>query len=239
MAHDEEESATALATLLLVMSVHQQKSPASLEGLCGDPKDLTALELGEAIRDETTGLVTYTVERLYKQLCEILNISPSQQEQESFSLQTFAHWTAMAARNGVGGATSSPFGSYYSGLIRSAGGRGTLQHQILAGRVSQALGGMTREVNARVEEQSRVAFSGIFPLAARINHACVYPTAHIESEAFTSAHVQVVASQNIAVGQEITISYLSPHYGNGIKRRKALKERYLFECYCDICKSGG
>ncbi|KAI0648097.1 SET domain-containing protein [Trametes meyenii] len=77
---------------------------------------------------------------------------------------------------------------------------------------------------------------GVFPLASRLfNHSCV-PNAACKYVIKPSEPVtmQIVALQDIAPGEEITIPYLDPALPYQI-RREALDANYGFACKCRLC----
>lgn len=75
---------------------------------------------------------------------------------------------------------------------------------------------------------------GVFPLAARMNHACV-PNAH-NSWHPERQELRVYSVNDIEAGQEITISYLRS-YLPCKKRRKKLRQAFAFECNCATCSA--
>jgi hypothetical protein len=72
-----------------------------------------------------------------------------------------------------------------------------------------------------------------FEMIARINHACV-PNAQAN---FNSALRQftVHAVQDIAVSEEVTISYLDNQLASREVRQKLLKQSHDFVCRCPVC----
>ncbi|KAI0670829.1 SET domain-containing protein [Trametes maxima] len=77
---------------------------------------------------------------------------------------------------------------------------------------------------------------GVFPLASRsFNHSCV-PNAACKYVIKPSEPVmmQIVALQDIALGEEVTIPYLDPALPYQI-RREALEANYGFACQCQLC----
>lgn len=78
--------------------------------------------------------------------------------------------------------------------------------------------------------------SALFSLFSKMNHACRKNTANVDCEA---ASVQVVASQAIACGEEITTTYRFDESGCPsaaaayIVRKRAL-DQYLFRCVCNV-----
>jgi len=87
-----------------------------------------------------------------------------------------------------------------------------------------------------MDRQLAPTLVGIFPLTARINHSCD-PTAQLQSRAFSDCHVDVVALQDLAAGQEITISYLDrKQFRSRHQRRRELQSKYLFTCDCRLCR---
>lgn len=83
----------------------------------------------------------------------------------------------------------------------------------------------------RMESNTETGTSGIFPLAARINHSCS-PNA---SQAWNSRinSLTVHAIRDISIGEEITISYVSSTLDRH-QRQSALKG-YGFVCGCPAC----
>ncbi|TGJ80851.1 hypothetical protein E0Z10_g7920 [Xylaria hypoxylon] len=71
----------------------------------------------------------------------------------------------------------------------------------------------------------------LYPEVARINHACK-PNAFVRFSA-TSFDVKVVASRDIEIGEEITISYIPMNHPRE-KRQRDLR-RWGFQCKCSLC----
>jgi SET domain len=214
-----------------------------LDGLCGESSDVTALELGVAHRDdEHTGLVSYSLEAVYSYLVKIWSVS--MEEKMTFTLEFFMRLAASAARNGFGIRTQSPFKPYYAALLRTCvGGRGSEQHEELKGRVARALGshdgnlerGMDRNIEAKVCPE----IVALFPLTARINHACGSAAkAEVRSQEFVDHHIDLVALQDIVVGEEVTISYIHSGRKSRERRQRELRAKYLFQCDCQCCRTG-
>jgi SET and MYND domain-containing protein len=88
---------------------------------------------------------------------------------------------------------------------------------------------MDRDIEALVAPE----ISGFFPLTAYCNHSC-QPNAHIQSQEFADAHIDIVAIEDIVPGQEVFISYIG-RTSNKFRRQKELRARYLFHCECERC----
>lgn len=254
-ANDEEENADAvvvqpaipLAIRMFATLLHQYRTVGAkeslLDGLCGEASDVTALELGVLSVDvENNRADCYSLEPVYTHLLQIWCVSL--EEQKKFSLEFFMTLTANAARNGFGIRTQSPFKPYYAALLRTCvGGRGSDQHEELKGRVARALGsedgnlerGMDRKVEAKVCPE----IVALYPLTARINHACGSAAkAEVRSQEFVDHHIDVVALRDIECGDEITISYIHSGRKSGVRRRRELLAKYLFHCDCQSCRTG-
>ena len=246
---DDVQPAVLLAVRMFVSHLHgcrtcgnNNPSTNLLAGLCGEASNVRALELGLSIREDD-GHVHYTLSPVYRCLVHTLGLTTTEQR-GTFTLDYFTQLVAVAARNGVGLLTASPFQSYYAALVRSVGGRGTSRHAEMRQTVAQALGektsfsrGMDRAVDDRVTPQ----VVAVFPLTARINHSC-RPNAEIRSQQFTDARIDVCAIQDIEAGQEISISYIGtgPSSAGGRqgrrRRQTELQQKYLFVCDCPRCK---
>ena len=75
----------------------------------------------------------------------------------------------------------------------------------------------------------------MFPLASGLNHSCA-PNCEV---AFAEDNaVFVVATRDVALGEELTISYVDAS-GADDERREELRETYGFECACVRCERGG
>jgi hypothetical protein len=71
----------------------------------------------------------------------------------------------------------------------------------------------------------------IFPLVARLNHACRPNAQHAWNEA---QGIEVVhAVRDIQEGEELTLSYLAG--GPSKERKTSLKEYFGFDCTCEAC----
>jgi hypothetical protein len=77
--------------------------------------------------------------------------------------------------------------------------------------------------------------AAVFPLASGLNHSCA-PNCEV---AFAEDNaVFVVATRDVALGEELTISYVDAS-GADDERREELRETYGFECACARCERGG
>ncbi|KAF8309730.1 SET domain-containing protein [Clavulina sp. PMI_390] len=77
----------------------------------------------------------------------------------------------------------------------------------------------------------------VSPLAALINHSCA-PNAVVvfpSRPTATPAPLKVVALRDLQPGEQILNSYVDVTM-SGWKRRKELKETYLFDCACELCQ---
>ncbi|GKY99456.1 hypothetical protein MPSEU_000900100 [Mayamaea pseudoterrestris] len=209
-----------------------------LQGLCGDANDVIALEIGDF--DPLSS--TYSLHTLHASLVNAYTMVPS--EVAVLSLDHLHKHASMAARNGVGLVTQSPFKTYYSDLLRSTGGRGSAQHDAVKTQVAYALGSadgvLQRGMDRLVDDKVAPHISALFLLTARINHECISPNACIQSQVFCDAHMDLVATRDIQRGEELTISYISTGHGVGRKstnqRRRELVSKYLFFCECAACR---
>ncbi|KAI1776681.1 hypothetical protein F4818DRAFT_457410 [Hypoxylon cercidicola] len=77
--------------------------------------------------------------------------------------------------------------------------------------------------------------SGIFPTFTRINHSCVPNTVWAYQP--STQEVEVCANRNIAVDEEITVSYVITLAPSSV--RAAEIEHYGFECRCEACDGPG
>lgn len=73
---------------------------------------------------------------------------------------------------------------------------------------------------------------GVFPTISRINHSCCGNSHFSYSE--TQMRGNVFATQDIAEGEEILISYTGIHWGYK-ERRLYLQKTYKFVCRCQTC----
>jgi hypothetical protein len=98
-----------------------------------------------------------------------------------------------------------------------------------------------RSTGATIASSRRRLFSppargaAVFPLASSLNHSCA-PNCEV---AFAEDNaVFVVATRDVALGEELTISYVDAS-GADDERREELRETYGFECACARCERGG
>lgn len=73
----------------------------------------------------------------------------------------------------------------------------------------------------------------VFPTVARINHSCVPNSQgnfNDNLESFT-----IYATRDIAIGEEVTISYLHDQLGLRAARQAKLHDGYGFHCACELC----
>jgi hypothetical protein len=231
----------SLCIRLFAYSLHFYRTTGSLEesllqGFCGEPDDVTPLELGSLESDSSI----YSLRALYQRVVNAYEMSSD--EQQSLSLDYFDQTAAIAARNGVGFVTQSPFQQYYAAVLRATGGRGSFQHDTVKAQVALALGSdegtLQRGMDREVQEKVAAHIAALFLLTARINHSCD-PNACIQSQVFRDAHMDLVALRDIARGEQLTISYIATGHGVGHKstsrRRRELQSKYMFWCTCLKC----
>jgi hypothetical protein len=193
-----------------------------LDGLCGEASNLSALQLDTS------------VDSIYLQFVEAFSMSLKERE----TLRHFFYsLTAKAARNAVHLSTRSPFQLYYEALLRQAT-RGSTRHLQLREQLALALGRpLERDMDRWIQDQVSPEVVALFPLTACLNHACA-PKAQIVSS-FCDFHMDLVACEDIQVGEQVTISYLPWGRGYGQKSRAArqreLYAKYLFHCNCSEC----
>lgn len=75
----------------------------------------------------------------------------------------------------------------------------------------------------------------VFLTVARLNHSCVPNAQGNLNTALPGSQFTIHALRSIAVGEEITISYLHDELAIRAARQKRLKDGYGFECACEIC----
>jgi hypothetical protein len=73
---------------------------------------------------------------------------------------------------------------------------------------------------------------GLFIDAAHVNHSCKQNAVHTWNDDIKQLTIH--ALRDIEAGEEITISYL-PKLTKFLYRQTRLKEKYLFECKCELC----
>ena len=238
------QSAVILATRLFIQTVQHYKTTGQIEGtfldgLCGEASDVGRLELGVEVPgiDSEPLSPRYSLEPFYNLLAEELQLTP--EEREALDLIVFERLAAIVARNSVGFRTQSPFKSYYAALLRHSGGWGSDKHEQYMQQLAQALGSdnnkLDRNMDYEIEKRVAPAIAGLFTLTARLNHSC-QPNAAVQAQVFMDCHIDVVALENIARDEEITISYLGPvRNAPTARRRRELRAKYLFECACPLC----
>lgn len=242
----EVQPAVLLAVRMFATLLHHYRTSGPkatlFDGLCGDASDVTALELGIAIRDsKSNGSVHYSLEQVYTQLLQAWSVNT--EEQMTFSLEFFSASAAQAARNGFGMRTQSPFKPYYAALLRNClGGRCSEQHEGLKRRVARALGSedgnLERGMDKSVEAKVCPEIVALFPLTARINHACGSAAkAEVRSQEFVDCSIDVVALHDIDVGEEVTISYILSGRKSKGNRQRELRAKYVFNCDCQCCQT--
>jgi len=227
---EDTQSAVLLAARMFIASTHSLRKRRKLTDypsmLCGTEEDCTVLDLGMM----KEGVLT--LEPLYRLLITTLKLS--EKEQEPLSISYLGSLAAKAARNSFGIQPTSPFQTYYSALIRSHGGRNASEktrQQVWKALNVEPVPGCDTIVNARVTPE----VAAIFGLTANINHDCE-PNCCISSS-FVDARIDVVALRDIAVGEEITISYVPPRL-RFQQRQRELRAKYLFDCTCYRCRRG-
>jgi hypothetical protein len=72
---------------------------------------------------------------------------------------------------------------------------------------------------------------GLFPLASRINHACVPNCQHTWNDNIGEETIHSI--RRISKGEEITISYAD--LGTFESRRRHLRKSFGFDCNCELC----
>eukprot|EP01118_Nematostelium_gracile_P000773 TRINITY_DN10781_c0_g1_i2.p2 TRINITY_DN10781_c0_g1~~TRINITY_DN10781_c0_g1_i2.p2 ORF type:complete len:103 (+),score=17.26 TRINITY_DN10781_c0_g1_i2:579-887(+) len=76
---------------------------------------------------------------------------------------------------------------------------------------------------------------GLYILQSTINHSCA-PNVCVD-EVPTLLHIRVRALRDIQEGEQLTQTYVAPHW-TAAQRRDYLNQRYLFQCYCSRCEEG-
>jgi hypothetical protein len=121
-------------------------------GMCGDPSDVTQLEIGTFAQNSNK----YSLQDSYLELCD--EFSMSDEERSILNLDCFHRFASIGARNGFEITTQSPFRQYHSSLLRTTG-RGTKEHAIVMKQVANALGSsdgeLTRAMDCLVAERVR------------------------------------------------------------------------------------
>jgi SET domain len=214
-----------------------------LTGLCGDDSDLNDLQIGigsRLISDDGNVpdvTLTYTLEPIYKQLVNTYALN--QDEQLVLPYSKLVLFAVQAARNGFGITPQSPFQTYYSSLVRVSG-RGTPKHKKNVEQVTAALGvvKLDRKMDAIIDQRVVSQVAAIFPLTARINHACSPNfNAEVRCGQFVNYNIDLVATRDMKAGEEILISYIEgSHRKRRNTRQRELYARYLFKCKCFSCR---
>ena len=79
-------------------------------------------------------------------------------------------------------------------------------------------------------------YGGLFLTVSRMNHSCRPNASHHWRP--DMHQMMVFASRDIAVGDEICTCYGPGDYRNTEGRRAFLRDRYSFECSCQMCREG-
>lgn len=76
---------------------------------------------------------------------------------------------------------------------------------------------------------------GIFPECSRFNHSCASNASYAWNPA--SGREAIYAGKDIALGEQITVTYLDEERLNKKRsdRRALLREEFQFECNCNVC----
>ncbi|GAA5868175.1 hypothetical protein JCM8547_003369 [Rhodosporidiobolus lusitaniae] len=77
-----------------------------------------------------------------------------------------------------------------------------------------------------------VTYTGVFPLAARLNHSCA-ANCRFEWSAKEWA-LSVRTNREVRKGEELMVSYVVP-FQKRRERREELRVKYRFECQCEWC----
>ena len=89
-------------------------------------------------------------------------------------------------------------------------------------------------VNCNACKTEGVTGAALYKPASRMNHACE-PTAKVVCS-FTDSTIDVVATRDVARGEELTLSYVDPSVGDHARRRRTLRDCYGFDCQCIACR---
>lgn len=223
-------AAVQLAMKMFHSLLQRYRSAESLidwtRGLCGLSSDCHQLGLEDLSNDYDT---------LVKQW------DMTNEECDMLSLECFQRLVAAACRNSFGVRTQSPFKPYYAAVLRQCG-RNSEMHHALRNAISHFLGAslietentLQRGMDRDMDDRFAPELICIFPLISRINHSCD-PNAQVISQTFVDYHVDLVAAQDIGVGEEVLISYLPP-MKRSERRKQFLKARFLFDCNCSACE---
>ncbi|KAK4443864.1 hypothetical protein QBC34DRAFT_310134 [Podospora aff. communis PSN243] len=94
------------------------------------------------------------------------------------------------------------------------------------------------DTNAFTHEDGGGVHNVLFPLASRMNHACV-PNAITRTNE-TTLSLEVIALKTIPSGAQIFNSYLDPsQLSSSAERAHSLQSMWSFPCRCDICAGAG
>lgn len=87
-------------------------------------------------------------------------------------------------------------------------------------------------------EEAPESSVGLFPTHCKANHACEGgPDANSRVQAIGDGiGVALVATRDIADGEEIAFDYLAGDAGDAMTRRQTLQHKYGFECGCTQCR---
>ncbi|VEU40786.1 unnamed protein product, partial [Pseudo-nitzschia multistriata] len=185
-------------------------------GLCGQAEDVASLSLGSASipssfsdDGDQNSKSPLPLLKEYNAIADAIELTEMERRSSSLcSLQQFQKIAAIAQRNSISLATGSPFRTYYQGMIRKTGGRGSSRQQQVVSDVARLLGAkdgkLTKDMDRIVEEKCVVKMGGIFTLTARMNHSCD-PNAEIRAQEYVDCNVDIVAKKNIRRGEEICI----------------------------------
>lgn len=272
--YDEQVQApVVLAVILFFQLVHYYRTNhehRSIDGhwihrACGEARDIDELELGVSVRrrrrrrrtcdddgnddgnDDAAVTYCYTLQPVYEHYA-IRQLHLDANERSILSLDLLHALASKAARNGFGMSTQSPFTPYYSALLRQSnyGGRQSTRHARHVQQLAHALIGkdfLERGMDREIDEQVAPEITAMFPLTMHCNHSC-QPNAQVQSQMFADALIDVVAIRDIAVGEEICISYISGVGGDRrrrhcrrstFQRQRELRAKYLFDCQCNEC----
>jgi SET domain len=221
----------------------------AMEGMCGDAQDLARLQVGVLFH----GQQPRTVEPFYQAICNTLGMTC--QEKQILSLAVLERLAIVCSRNSLHVASASPWTIYQDRVNQQIATQSVDTAEAILRDMKRAMVQLVTKSHMAMQpmECGTVPCCAVLPLFSRLNHSCESnlqvmdrTMGHAEESkgpgsASLSSHrrlaVDLIATRDIAKGEELTICYFSPTAATlGEKQRNTrLQSRYLFTCHCSRC----
>lgn len=205
-----------------------------LDGMCGVPTNSRYL-------DEDDSSTVNILKPVYRAFFNIFQLKES--ESTVLSQSYFERLIIVCRRNTLDVKTKSPFAIYEENVLQNDRGDSKGSDDLQLSKAFAKF--LLQNANAGDIEEiaGQVHCCVLLPLFSKTNHACepnvdiIDGLSSISTDTGRSSQIQLISIRDIAQGEELLVSYLSPHAIklNESQRNLRLKSRYFFTCRCSRC----